>query len=285
MLGLTARDVHLWRFDLDAGAGDGAHCSAPELAHAASIMCAQKRRRYLRCRSALRQVLARYTGLPAGELALRAGRLGKPELVDGALHFNVSHSEGIALIGVATEALGVDIEWIDRPGLDLDGMARLVCSGRECDWLAGLADDERRAAFFHTWTRKEAYCKALGTGLHMDLRQVCFEQQGASTAAVRDACSAPHFVHRVVTGAHRYVASVCTTRHDSVFALHSGDGGQPDRSLSMPHERRAPPAIAEPNFFSSPSRYSDAIACRPILPHVLPTNPPPEKNHVTFPEQ
>jgi 4'-phosphopantetheinyl transferase len=89
-----------------------------------------------------------------------------------ALRFNLSHTRGAALIGVAAgPELGIDIEW-QRPMEDLDDMARAVMSPEELEqWLA-LPPDDRTPAFYHLWTRKEAYLKAIGLGLYRSLQEV-----------------------------------------------------------------------------------------------------------------
>ena len=58
----------------------------------------------------------------------------------------------------------MDLEWID----DLTNLAPLamrVCSPHELAELRALARPQQRAAFYHGWTRKEAYLKAIGEGV------------------------------------------------------------------------------------------------------------------------
>ena len=77
-------------------------------------------------RRALRELLGAYLDAPPEAIALVAGPLGKPELADAALRFNLSHSAGLALVAVARDrAVGVDVERIDsrREVLALAGRA------------------------------------------------------------------------------------------------------------------------------------------------------------------
>jgi 4'-phosphopantetheinyl transferase len=95
------------------------------------------------------------------------GPAGKPFLADQnpALQFNLSDSGDLALIGFARGCdLGVDIEFVKRMA-DTEMIASRFFSPEECSDLLGLAEEERTAAFFRCWTRKEAYLKALGDGL------------------------------------------------------------------------------------------------------------------------
>ena len=91
---------------------------------------------------------------------------GKPTLKDCAhLRFNLSHSGDLVVIAVALEReVGVDVEAI-RPMPDLEDIAKFFFASGERDDLLSLPPDERIPAFFHCWTRKEAFVKAVGSGL------------------------------------------------------------------------------------------------------------------------
>ena len=98
---------------------------------------------------------------------------GKPQLAAGqnprALHFNVSHSNGIALIAVGSgEPLGVDIERI-RKDVDTNSLAERFFSIRERAGLRALPEHLRVPGFYACWTRKEAFLKATGDGLSFPL--------------------------------------------------------------------------------------------------------------------
>jgi len=91
-------------------------------------------------RQALREILARYLGLPANELRFERGRHGKPRLATpGAeLGFNLSHSGSVALVAVARREVGIDVERIRS---------------------------KRPVDFYRRWADREARVKYLGTGL------------------------------------------------------------------------------------------------------------------------
>src|SRR5262245_50907565 len=119
---LAPDETQVWIVDLDAGLPPGedaetaepgaelALLSAEERARAARFVRARDRRRFARCRAALREILGRRLGEPAGSLRFRAAARGKPELDHApsgeacadrlALRFNVSHSSELALIAV-----------------------------------------------------------------------------------------------------------------------------------------------------------------------------------------
>jgi len=66
--------------------------------------------------------------------------------------------------------LGVDVEWI-REISDIEEIAKQFFSPLENTDLLRAPVSQRREAFFNCWTRKEAYLKAVGTGLSVPLNR------------------------------------------------------------------------------------------------------------------
>jgi 4'-phosphopantetheinyl transferase len=116
--------------------------------------------------------LARYLGRSPQEVRFRYAVQGKPALEgDSDLSFNVSHTDGLALMGfVKRRSIGVDLENLDRK-IEVERLAERFFSDRERQALRTLRGDELQAAFFRCWTRKEAYIKAKGGGLSLPLHQ------------------------------------------------------------------------------------------------------------------
>jgi phosphopantetheinyl transferase len=81
------------------------------------------------------------------------------------IHFNVAHSEGLALLACTrVGGVGIDLEWIrDLP--DWEQVAETAFSAHELAQLRACPPERRRDEFFRSWTRQEAVLKALGTGL------------------------------------------------------------------------------------------------------------------------
>lgn len=117
----------------------------------------------------LRRVLGERLGLPPAELRFRRGERGKPELAGEEIAFNLSHSGGLALIGVAENgAVGVDLEQV-RALRRLDLLAKGTLTGAELDSLRRLDDEGEQAHWFlRRWTAKEAVAKAFGAGLALE---------------------------------------------------------------------------------------------------------------------
>lgn len=129
--------------------------------------------RYLCVRGALRRMLSQYCSRSPTAIELTGNEFGKPRLVDPPIdiRFNVSHSHGVGLIGIALgREIGVDVEF-HRPGLVREPIAERFFCPHEVRKLRSLPDGEQEAAFFTCWTRKEAYTKAIGRGLGLSLDQ------------------------------------------------------------------------------------------------------------------
>ncbi len=136
-------------------------------------------------------ILGQYLGVSPGHVEMAIATNGKPRLAPAPnllpLCFNLSHSEDLALVGVALDRqIGVDVEhW--RPLVDAESIVgRYFAPGERLCWQA-LPEHERLPAFFRGWTRKEAYLKARGVGLSVGLDQ--FEVSlvaGASTRLVEE---------------------------------------------------------------------------------------------------
>jgi 4'-phosphopantetheinyl transferase len=127
--------------------------------------------RYRVAHVARRWVLGARLGVAPGSVVFgRAacrlcGRLhGRPVLAEDGPQFSLSHSGDLALLAVSGVEVGIDVERIglDRAGLD-DVLAAVHPDERAC--IAALPDAWRARAFAQCWVRKEAYLKALGTGL------------------------------------------------------------------------------------------------------------------------
>lgn len=167
-------EIDLWQVGLDPSEAEidelAAVLAPDEATRAARFARPILRHRFTAARGGLRRILARYVGVSARSLCFRYGPHGKPGLVGGGdLHFNLSHSEGQALVGVTRLAeIGVDIEAL-RPMRDRDAVARRTFTAREVAALAAVPAGREDAGFFACWTRKEAVVKTTGIGFAFEL--------------------------------------------------------------------------------------------------------------------
>lgn len=122
----------------------------------------------------VRALLGAYLGCAPDAVRFARGEHGKPFLADSAFEFNLSHSGGALLVGIAeAQALGVDIETPrrTRPVLDL---ARRFFAADEVKALARLDASQQQIAFLRLWSCKEAVVKALGSGIGFGLARLQF---------------------------------------------------------------------------------------------------------------
>ena len=121
----------------------------------------------------LGSLLSRATRLPAEELRWEKDRHGKPHFVDRGMRrqfsFSYSHAEGSLLLAVSDgRPIGVDLE-VRRPIPERDSIIERYFHPDERADYESTPIDEREAAFVRLWVRKEAFVKAVGLGLSMDL--------------------------------------------------------------------------------------------------------------------
>jgi 4'-phosphopantetheinyl transferase len=112
-------------------------------------------------RALLRRVLGGCLGARPHAVPITYTAAGKPILSGGELHFNLTHTTGLALIAVGRRRVGIDVEGVrDIPGMD--GLVDRFFSAAERSAYRVLPAAGRTAAFFRGWTCKEAVIKAAG---------------------------------------------------------------------------------------------------------------------------
>jgi len=131
----------------------------------------------------LRETLAAYLAADPDTLRIERGTQGKPYLADHELHFNLSHSGRMLLIGVSrTQPLGVDIESNER-ARPYGDIARRYFTVDEAAALSRLSEEKLRRSFLDLWSAKEAVLKSIGRGIAFGLDRVGFalDADGAVT--------------------------------------------------------------------------------------------------------
>jgi len=175
-LKLAQDEVHVWcmALDQDSALVEQFHqtLDSDEQERAAKFYFPKDRQHFIVARGLLRLILGRYLNQAPAQLRFAYNAYGKPSLdISTSLHFNLSHSKGLALLGVSSDReLGIDLEFI-RTDFPFEQVAKSVFSVPEQAVLRSLPDSLKPEAFFNAWTRKEAYIKALGQGLSIPLDQ------------------------------------------------------------------------------------------------------------------
>lgn len=117
----------------------------------------------------VRLAIIRHTPLANQEIVFASNLYGKPFLQNKPeFCFNLSHSgQWVVLIcGWRSSFLGIDVEKITPMDMKL---AERFFSRPEYDALLLLTGENQLDYFFHLWTLKESYMKALGKGLSIPL--------------------------------------------------------------------------------------------------------------------
>jgi 4'-phosphopantetheinyl transferase len=168
---MHAQEVHVWTALLDlpqAKVNQLASTLSPEECNRANRFRYELHgNRFIVGRGLLRTILAQYLKIDPVRVQFTYGSHGKPSLADTKkrLHFNLAHSEDLALIAVTGYGpVGVDVERI-RVLDDFNDLVSRFFSSRETAAFRRLAQDQQPVAFFNLWTRKEAWLKATVTFL------------------------------------------------------------------------------------------------------------------------
>jgi len=153
-------------------------CDALRLSEFKAVLSAQESERYQRLHhekdrhsylvshALLRYALSKYVEIPASQWQFSVGEHGRPVLRDSiaapGLCFNLTHSDGFsACVITLDKQCGIDAENI-RSRHKLNAVARRMFADEE---LAQLDEKNIQTRFYDFWTLREAYVKALGTGL------------------------------------------------------------------------------------------------------------------------
>jgi 4'-phosphopantetheinyl transferase len=203
-LALAPNTVHVWGFELEGAPTLVDYCrgclSNAERQRADRFVFARDRTHHTVAHGVMRHLLGRYCGIAPEALQFSVTAAGKPALVipsgkaltnapgntsgdapaiasgntpgnASAIHFNLTHSGGRALLGVSLGLeLGIDLEQV-RPNIETLSISRNYFFGSERDVIENALSATRDNMFFRYWVAKEAVLKAQGIGLGFPLDQ------------------------------------------------------------------------------------------------------------------
>ena len=155
--------------------------------------------RYARSRGFLRHRLGQHLGIPASAVALAVEPNGKPFVPDSDVTFNLSHSQGLAVVAISeAPAIGIDLELSDKrftQNTDLIELGLNCFVESELDVLASMSQVKRTDTFLKFWTAKEARMKLWGEGMALDPKEIplCLHN-GLPTGFSKDPDIGLHFV-------------------------------------------------------------------------------------------
>jgi 4'-phosphopantetheinyl transferase len=185
---LAPCDAHIWyRFteslDEDAVRAEEAQLSPDERARCQRFVFRRDRRDFAAGHALLRRVLSMHDDVAADAWTFVADANGKPSLAhepgSPPLAFNLSHTHGLVACAVACDGeIGVDVECVERVTHGRN-IAERYFSTAELAQLDECPENERAARFIELWTLKEAYLKAIGSGLAQPLDTFAFRLDDA----------------------------------------------------------------------------------------------------------
>ncbi len=147
--------------------------SADEWRQAQSFSRMERRQQFIEIRTLVRRRLSAYVGCLPQQLNILRTTAGKPYLADyPEVFFNLSHCQKQWVLVITTgRRIGVDIEII-RPRKGMEALVKRCFSHTERQRWNGFSEAEKQRWFYHYWTAKEAFVKAVGRGIALGLEKV-----------------------------------------------------------------------------------------------------------------
>lgn len=178
---LPENSLHLWQISLGSGdvpASWQKLLSDKEQEKASGFVVLSAAQSYMRTRVLLRMVLSKYLLVLPESITIETEAKGKPCLSANSqawLRFNVSHTDGLLLVGCArTKAVGVDCEQTSRQA-NYTSIAKKQFTDQEYGWIIDAVPEEQASRFWRLWVAKEACLKLGGMGLTKGLDAFQFE--------------------------------------------------------------------------------------------------------------
>jgi 4'-phosphopantetheinyl transferase len=182
-VGLRKGELHLWLVNLNhhhSIVDESAKIlSLNEMTRAEKFHFEKDRTYYIIRRCILKEIISKYLKIPSKDVKYTYHKYGKPSLksdLDMKLYFNLSHSNGMALYAFSSDnTVGTDLEYINNPMFmkkDLSQYAETFLTPQELTNFLKIPEEKRKTIFFKLWTIKEAFSKAVGTGVHEFLKDI-----------------------------------------------------------------------------------------------------------------
>jgi 4'-phosphopantetheinyl transferase len=185
MLTLSNNDIHLWFVNINDIHDPAilkhyqAILSSTERERNQRFIFEKDKKRHLITRALVRSVLSEYyESIGPKDWCFTENNYGKPEISSEMLiqplTFNLSHSDNMIVLALTREQeIGVDIESLEQ-SVPTHELAKHTFAPAEYQQLKALSDRDFHSRFFDFWTLKEAYIKACGLGLSIQLDSFAF---------------------------------------------------------------------------------------------------------------
>lgn len=154
----------------------------------------------------LRDALSR-EGVSPDAVTIQKNTFGKPFLKDGP-EFSISHAGPYAMLAISDQSVGADIESA-RCTMDI---AKHCFAPPEVTAAQKLSGEEQRLFLQRLWVAKEAFVKAIGTGLSTPFHSFCVTLTDESADLTQDVTTLPLCITEFVVGEFR--AAVVGVGHE-----------------------------------------------------------------------
>lgn len=162
--GLGPGEIHIWTLDTSRLPASPVLSGAEE--ERAGKRLGEAYREFVATHDGLRRILAGYLGVRPEDLSLSSEAAQRPTLDGSEIEIGLSHRAGRALVALAREPVGVDLERADAfPDEEINDVAEFILAEGDRKSLLELPTEARPRALALSFVRKEAAMKARGLGL------------------------------------------------------------------------------------------------------------------------
>jgi len=252
----------LWLVDAEAAAPalealerELPRLTAQDREHARRLREPHARRQRLAIYAALRIALERVGGPQVRHQRIIRPIGGRPRLEVSGPAFSLSHTGGLALIGVTqSPTIGVDLEATRSIRMSRRRREEILAAGAGFIGKPALDDPESEPAVLQAWCRLEACAKARGSGVAALLGELGLRDRRGRQLPLAGVAEA---ARRLVRDAHLTVADVRLP--PGLHGAVAGEGSLPARARRFPLHLRAIARLLSP---SSPPRGGGRVTGR-----------------------
>ncbi len=173
-LPLPKNELHVWRYILRQedylNELENPVLSEEEKVSYSRFVYEKDKRKYICNHVFRRYVLAQYLGVRPADIKYSYTNFGKPFFAEGNIEFSHSYRADLGLLALYNGSeVGIDIEQI-KEMQDVHTFCDFSFSEAEKKLIFANGSFDQ-STFFSLWTFKEAFIKAIGTGLNADITQ------------------------------------------------------------------------------------------------------------------
>lgn len=175
-----------------------------EIKHARRFKSEVARINYIVSRSVVNKVFSFILRKNVEKIEVLEGKYKKPFIKNHkGIKFNISHTDGLVIVGFSQEEIGVDIEWINKR-FEYKDIVNNCFTDSEIEYI-----DNDFYKFYELWTIKEAYLKCDGIGLIRDTKEIEAINISKNWAEIRDGKGYNKQL-RMIRDNSEYIGAICT---------------------------------------------------------------------------